>query len=414
MNETVPCVINSVLCFISSSLNSYEKEVIIHQAVGFYSENDIKNAKSTICNHLKIKPAWRRSDDKMRNEVKDIIDLVNQANADGTLPKYVADYYRAFPPLYGYEIIANDIKSLRNEVLDVKETIKETSSTCQCSRSNSPAEIETIKEEIIEIKQFMKDIISSKKHKDIECNGNNGVANCSFVSSASEHLSLIPGLSPTAPPYSQAPVSPLLLNEDKVENLAENDSTKIPSKHENNDSKILNTGTKEKQTYSKALINNRKNMEKVAKNIPKPKVLSLSNKEKDQTQSTPSVTRTEGKYQYDDEGFKMKIKKPKIVGKNQNNSRLKAIKRTKVLYIGRMEEQTTAEDIENYIKEDIGVDILKCYKLNCSMRQCSSFKVIVNASEFDALLSETAWPIGAIVHEFIYRNPYEQNVDHDD
>ena len=108
------CVINNLLCYVSSSLTSYDKDLITHQAASYYNENVIVAAKSVLCANLNIKPIWKRGDEKLRKEMIDIVDLVIKAKDSGTLPRYVADSYDAFPPLNGYETIANHLgRSIR-------------------------------------------------------------------------------------------------------------------------------------------------------------------------------------------------------------------------------------------------------------------------------------------------------------
>ena len=339
--------------------------------------------------------------------MKDIIELINQAKEQENLPKYVADHFRAFPPLYGYETIANDLKSLNSEVLDVKETIK-VNSTCTCSRSptNITAEIETLKEEIIEIKQFIMDFVTKSK-VDKKNKNMNKIAELSFVSSSTDQEFS----EASAPSLSQLSQSPILLNENREKILTNSPSKSVKQKNtpikSNKNSKV-----KEKPTYSLVLQNNETTSQKVVnKNQETTATNSIDNS--NSTSNGNTNKRIEGNYQIDEDGFKMKIKKPRIIGTKQNNERLKAVSRTKVLYIGRLEEKTTTEDIKIHIKEELDVEIIKCYKLNCSMRKCSSFKVIIDASDVNKLMSDQAWPMGTIVHEYIYRNPDEQNNSND-
>ena len=63
-NEDV--VINNLLCFINSARNDYPRESLKDVTYAFYSHEEIKNAKITLCNLLKKDISWRRDPDKKR------------------------------------------------------------------------------------------------------------------------------------------------------------------------------------------------------------------------------------------------------------------------------------------------------------------------------------------------------------
>ncbi len=117
------------------------------------------------------------------------------------------------------------------------------------------------------------------------------------------------------------------------------------------------------------------------------------------------------RYKYDEDGFQTKMKKKRIVGTKKNTEEgLRAVGRTKVIYIGRLEEDTDIDKLEKYVKDETGIVIKKCYKLKCSMRNCSSFKVIIEANKIDKLMSSLIWPSGTVVREYIFRKSNTINV----
>lgn len=390
----VSCVINDLLCFISSALNSYEKELIIHQALGYYSETDIKNAKSIICKHAGVKPTWRRKENRLWHDLMDVIDLVIQEKDADKLQRYVADNYQAFPPLFGYETIANDLKTLKNDIVDIKENIEATSQdrTIVNKQNSCDTELETIKEELFEIKKFMFDYMQSQSESNEK---ETNLSNSSFMSSLSVREI------PTAPPYSQLPVSPLLLSrsppqQDKPKHSLNKNKASNNHNHNQPSTNAINQNGKQdidrSNNYSGKL-----NYSKVAASHPK---------------SINAKTKVNGNYEIDEDGFQKKIKKPRIVGtKNTSEGNLKAVvkTRTKVIYIGRLEEKTTVKDIEEHIKSEIGMSVIKCYKLKCSMDKCSSFKVIIDPNNIDKIMNDSVWPEGTLIREFIYRNENNEN-----
>ena len=76
MAETVNnIIINKVLCFVNSAKADYPKETIKDVALSFYSHEDIKAAKTEVCNLLKTDIHWRRDPEKKKKDLSDVIDF---------------------------------------------------------------------------------------------------------------------------------------------------------------------------------------------------------------------------------------------------------------------------------------------------------------------------------------------------
>ena len=67
-------IINNILCFVHSSKDDYTKETVKDVVCAFYSHEEIKIAKTLLCNILKKDLTWRRDPDKKRKDFNDILD----------------------------------------------------------------------------------------------------------------------------------------------------------------------------------------------------------------------------------------------------------------------------------------------------------------------------------------------------
>ena len=144
--------INDLLCFISSSSETKTQQAILNDCVSYYNEDQIREAKEVIHNCLNIKPKWRRSAEKNRDDCKDIIEIIcNYAPSNDKLPTFVTNNHKAFPPSFGYELLQNSVANMCEQITSLKEeinTLKEIAKREQDLNNN----ITVIKEEIIEIK----------------------------------------------------------------------------------------------------------------------------------------------------------------------------------------------------------------------------------------------------------------------
>ena len=78
----------------------------------------------------------------------------------------------------------------------------------------------------------------------------------------------------------------------------------------------------------------------------------------------------------------------------------------KMVFVSRFAPDTSAEDINHYIKSKIdGNFFLRCYKLRSAFSESrSSFKIVVEESMFHRLISREFWPANAFVKEFLERS----------
>ena len=124
-----------------------------------------------------------------------------------------------------------------------------------------------------------------------------------------------------------------------------------------------------------------------------------------ETDSSKDLPVTVGKkYTMDSDGFlhqQRRQRKPPIIGKG-TNGRLRvavSIKRRDI-FISRLHEDTTCEDIDKYITEIVGNTVLQVEKLKNKYSGYSSFRVTCDEQYLNTLLSEDVWGEGILVRPF--------------
>ena len=88
----------------------------------------------------------------------------------------------------------------------------------------------------------------------------------------------------------------------------------------------------------------------------------------------------------------------KIVGGS-----LRAATRTADVFIGRVDNDVSEDEIKDYIKTNFNVDIYAVRKLNIRSEIYAAFKVNVKISDRDKLFDAELWPEDIIVNKFYNR-----------
>ena len=92
-------IISNILCFINSARKDYSKESLKDVAFAFYSHEDIKDAKETLCNLLKREIKWCRNPEKKKKDLTDLLDFHEELISRRHNFKFVSDDYKKCPPL---------------------------------------------------------------------------------------------------------------------------------------------------------------------------------------------------------------------------------------------------------------------------------------------------------------------------
>lgn len=200
--------INSVLCYVSTARHSKTDNEIANICLGFYSGDLIKDAKDLIYKITNDESIRRRGTNRMWAEIQDVIDALRKCDEKGIdLPTFVADSYDSLPPSTGFEIIASTLNSLMEEVITLRDEIKELK-TLRSIESMSFDDLCLMKGDLLEIKGMLRmfktnNEIDSLRRKSLELSDN--VKNIDFnytnMPDINDLMSKI--CVPSAPPLSQ-------------------------------------------------------------------------------------------------------------------------------------------------------------------------------------------------------------------
>ena len=124
-DQKTDLVINSFLCYASTVRHDMKYEDITRICIAFYKESDLLEGKKLICENLGEKPKWRRGDQRLVHEVQDVLNLLKKCDDESiTLPSFVCDSYNGMPPTSGFEIIAQPLVSLINDIADLRKEVE--------------------------------------------------------------------------------------------------------------------------------------------------------------------------------------------------------------------------------------------------------------------------------------------------
>ena len=144
--------LDSLLCYASTARHSLKNDEIIRICIAFYKEAEIINSKDLLCDLIGLKGKRRRNENRLVNEMKDIMDMLIHCDDNSIrLPKFVADSYNGLPPTSGFEVVANYILKLNEELSNLREEVTELK---QIRREEDiyNKDVFLVKEDLIEIK----------------------------------------------------------------------------------------------------------------------------------------------------------------------------------------------------------------------------------------------------------------------
>ena len=149
---------NAILSFLQSSRNVLPEDRIIELASAFYAENKVKEAKEAVFNLVEKPFTVRRRTNTCLNTAvpncRDVLALFEELEQDEVdVPVFVTKGYGTVPQGAGFEMLANVISSMRDEITQLRfecEQLKK-------DRESDVGLIEdatTIREEVADIKKI--------------------------------------------------------------------------------------------------------------------------------------------------------------------------------------------------------------------------------------------------------------------
>ena len=94
----------------------------------------------------------------------------------------------------------------------------------------------------------------------------------------------------------------------------------------------------------------------------------------------------------------------RVTGSRKVSEKLRAVRRTADVFLGRMDNEVIAEDIEHYIKECFGLNVDKIEELKIMTNQYKAFKVTLPINEREKLFNAELWPEDVIVDKYYNRS----------
>lgn len=347
-------VVNGVLCYISTARDSYNEQALLSICQGFYSLELIDEAKKVLYEITGEPIKQRRGPGKIKADLSDIIAEFKSADEKNfELPIFVSDNFRSMPPASGFEVIADHIITLMDEMGKLKEEIGslKNPSNGEC---NSMLDI---KEDIHDIKN----ILIKKKFQDGANSFSGAVKN-------------------SGQPGSTAKSS---INTHKVQT-----SSKLQPDVKTTVSKggyllPLNNGMK--ANLSQDLGDGRLN-------------------EDEQQQRD--------KGEWTDVSRRKKRKKDVITGQKKEVTTIKAVQKSLDIYVGRCNASVDCDTLKSYVSDlNMDIDIISCTCLSSNLSDVKSFKISVHLNDRDKLLNAELWPENIIVRKYYkprYHNGRQQ------
>ena len=143
--------VDNVLCYISTARHSFTDEVISSACISFYKLEDITAAKETLFRYANESLKNRRGENRIKADVLDIIALFRKCDEnDVELPKFLSDGWNKMPPSNGFEVIAEHILSLMDELSSIKSQLNTVQS------ENLSSGVTEIREDLRDVKLLLR------------------------------------------------------------------------------------------------------------------------------------------------------------------------------------------------------------------------------------------------------------------
>ena len=305
----------------------------------------------------------------MKNDLCDMLTLMRKLDENEVLlPVFLCDGYNKMPPAAGFEVVAEHIVTLMSEI-----TLLRTEVTLLKNENPSNSFIE-IKEELKDIKL----ILNKNPKRD----------------GASASSSTAQGIS----------------NETSFAGMLRKNSNAASNRQSNR---------RESETVrSKSGGNLNPNPTSCRNNRPvdtNPTVrrnskLGYNESSSHEGNSTNGQTPTDASSQQ--EWTTVNRRKPRkfITGsKATQSSSFRGVQQSKDIYVGRCDKSVQIKDIEDYVKSEFDITLLKCSCITREESEVKSFKLTLYSEQCDVMLNSNRWPQDVRIRKFY--NKFNSNHD---
>ena len=380
MGET-EYIVNSLLCFINSACSGYSYDSLLDVVFSFYSHEEIKVAKELLCNLLRKDLIWRRDPEKKRRDLQHLLECHQELTASKKKVKIVTDSYKKMPPI-GMSMFAPILSNLSEDITKINELLPKILDI-KTEVCNTADTVRQMKMDIVDIRNKFKNAVSGMEEatKDM-CDTEINVLE--ELQSFRQSIGPNDVFEPTetvevnsARSYAQT-VRMVHSDEGNVSTHNGQERALPVDDDVTSGDRMAATTAKRMKPGNNLRINRMKTSQvkskrKVGRSENASTMLSSSTDENDNSWTTvTSKNQKRREKGLDKRNEKLVTRSRKIVGGS-----LRAATRTADVFIGRVDNDVSEDEIKDYIKANFNVDTYVVRKLNIRSEIYAAFKVNV-------------------------------------
>ena len=404
---------NSLLCFLSSAKDDHTDESLLEVTNSFYSHEEIKDAKVELSSILKKDIVWRRDPSKKSKDLKDVIDLCDELVASQRKVRFVTDTYKKMPPI-GMELIAPILVNLTEEVarisdllpkiLDIKTEVLNSADSIRQMRvdvngikSNFDQAIYDLKEASCDIAENEFSIGEDLRSFRMSLGATAGVERQTSAQEAQHPRSTLAtgeGGGPervTDGKQSSSIWSEVVTRRSTgaVSKAAGDDrSSSAPVQHQ------LNRVQYEMESPIRRNSDGEEMEEEGGGGGGSGDWTVVGGREREQRQRRRLRRETP----------RVKPMSRRVVGSRKAVQQLRAVKRTADIFLGRIDNDISSDNIKDYITDNFQVKVCNIEQLIIKTDQYKAFKVTVDLNDREKLFKPELWPEYVLVDKFYNRS----------
>ena len=411
MSNSGDMIVNNLLCFINSAKANHTDESLFEIVNSFYSHEEIKQAKTELSNILKTDLIWRRDPDKKGKDLKDVLEFFGTFKASNQKIKFVADTYKKMPPL-GMELIAPILVNLAEEVARINELLPKILDV-KTEVLNSADIVRQMRIDISEIKtnfnqavNGLKEVSSDIAENDISILEDLRSFRQSMSAATSEGMnaaaSEVPQTYASALQFTSGMDSPKPTDNNKHSSARRELVTRRSTGAVTKTTAINKSPPKPQRQHKHPYPP----IQDQARGSEAPRKSSTTDDENGDVWSVAGERerqKRERRRQLRKESERKKATF-RVLGSRKSGNQLKAVKRTADVFIGRLENNISIENIKEYVIDNFEIEIYNIEQLIIKTDLYKAFKVTVAIDDREKLFNAELWPEDIIVDKFYNRS----------
>lgn len=413
-------IVSSLLCFLSSARSDYSYQVLSDIISSFYSYEEIKKGKETLCNILKEDIVTRRDPDKKKKELNDLLDFHEKLVKSKRKMRFVTDSYRRMPPI-GLQMFAPILSNLAEEIVKINDFLPKILDM-KSEVLNTADTVRNMKIDINDIKDKFRSAISGMEEaaKDITSADINALEELHSFRQSSELIEIVPDCSniqeePTTQSY--AKIAAEFTDGGRRRSNSQN---KVKDRNTGAITKVLHRRT---EAEPATILHNPQHFpqltdqhtpqhiaqstpQHIAQHAAPTKMLSTPRPAIDK-QPLPhgGWTVVQSNKRNKGENEKRKPKFTGVTGSRKNDGmKLKAVTRSVDVFLGRVDKDETCESIKEYILENFEVYIVDIAQHHIRSDIFNAFKITVRLVDREKLFNAELWPEDILIDKFYNRS----------